>query len=433
MGFRGGPHAFALALGLRALLVSALGFLAAWLVFERGFYFNALIVAGVIALVIADIVRQLTSADRFLSRFVDGLVVEGDERPAPRLTGMPVLDEAVAGALDRLGRSRSERQMRIDYLQTLADTVSAALLVIDEEGRIELANQSARRLLPAAKRLADLGEALAARLADARPGVGEVVRLADGRAMFALVTGFSTPRGGARRLVSLQRVAGDLDAVELRAWEDLVKVLSHEIMNSLTPILSLAQSGQVLIGKDDREAAEALAIIARRSEGLMTFVERYRQVFDIPKPEPRRVALGEVVSRLERLLTSQAREAKVAFTWRCETPKVELMADAALLDQAIINLAKNAIEAVRGRDDGAVFLTARLEVEAVAIEVSDNGPGLSPEDVETAFVPFFTRKPGGSGVGLSVARRIAIAHGGAVEYLPGKDGGAVFRLSLPLA
>jgi nitrogen fixation/metabolism regulation signal transduction histidine kinase len=432
MGFSRGPIPFAAGLGLRAILIGGLCFLAMWLVLDRGYYASALVVAGVAVLLVADIVRQVAAADRLLSRFIDGLTVEGDERPTARAAGMPQLDAAIARALDRVGQARSERQRRIDYLETLADTVSAALLVINEDGKVEAANQAARKLLPSLTRLSDLGEDAARRIEAARLGSGQVVRLRDGRAMFALVTGFAAREGGRKRLVSLQRVAGDLDAVELRAWSDLVRVLSHEIMNSLTPICSLAESSRALLNDPQGEAAEALEVIGRRSAGLMTFVERYREVFDVPAPDRRALTLGEIVSRTGALMTSQMADAGVAYEARSENPNVTLQADPALMDQALINLLKNALEAVRGRQGAAVTLAVRLSEETALIEVEDNGPGLSPEDVETAFVPFFTRKAGGSGVGLSVARQIVLAHGGAIEYLPAASGGALFRVSLPL-
>lgn len=433
MVFSRGPIPFAAGLGLRALVVGGLGFLALWLALSRGYFASALVVAGLAALFVADIVRQVAAADRLLSRFIDGLTVEGDERPAARVAGMPQLDAAIAQALDRVGRARSERQRRIDYLETLADTVAAALLVIDKDGKVEAANHAARRLLPSLARLSDLGEDAARRLEAARLGSGQVVRLKDGRAMFALVTGFAAREGGRKRLVSLQRVAGDLDAVELRAWSDLVRVLSHEIMNSLTPICSLAESSRALISDKGGEAAEALEVIGRRSAGLMTFVERYREVFDVPTPERRPMALGDLVARTGALMTSQMAEAGVGYESRCEDRAALVEADPALMDQAIINLLKNALEAVRGREGGGVTLSARLEDDAGVIDIADNGPGLPPEDVETVFIPFFTRKAQGSGVGLSVARQIVLAHGGAIEYLPAPGGGALFRVRLPLA
>jgi nitrogen fixation/metabolism regulation signal transduction histidine kinase len=432
MGYNRTVMAFSIGLAVRTLLVAGLAFLALWLALGREMYATALVVGAVIALLTAEVARHVASADRLLARFVDTLATEGDERPAMKEGGTPRLDAAIERALDRVSDARVLRQRRIDYLESLCDTVAAALVVIDGEGRVEVANRAAHTLLPGMSRLSDLGEQAAGRLNRARFGAGEVLRLKDGRVMFAMVTGF-TAGGGQRRLVSLQRVAGDLDAVELRAWSDLVRVLSHEMMNSLTPICSLAESGQALLAGQGGEAAEILEVIARRSAGLMTFVERYREVFDVPAPERRPIALGDIFARTGSLMAAQMAEAGVAFTVACEAPRIPVDADPVLMDQAIINLLKNALEAVRDRPEAAVSLTATIEAAHAVIEVADNGPGLAPEDVEAVFVPFFTRKAGGSGVGLSIVRQIALSHGGAVEYRAAFGGGAVFSLSLPLA
>lgn len=424
---------FSIGLAARTLLLAGLAFLALWLVLDRQMYATALVVGGGIAVLTAEVARHVASADRLLARFIDTLATEGDERPAMNEGGTPRLDAAIERALGRVSDARLLRQQRIDYLESLCDTVAAALMVIDSEGRVEAANRAARALLPAMNRLSDLGEQAADRLGRARLGAGEVVRLKDGRVMFAMVTGFTAGGGGQRRLLSLQRVAGDLDAVELRAWSDLVRILSHEMMNSLTPICSLAESGQALLAGQGGDAAEILEVIARRSAGLMTFVERYREVFDVPAPDRRPMALGDIFSRTQALMAAQMAEADVAFTVTCEAPRIPVDADPVLMDQAIINLLKNALEAVRGRPGAAVSLTAAIEATHAVIQVADNGPGLASEDVDAAFVPFFTRKPGGSGVGLSIVRQIVMSHGGAVEYRRGAQGGAIFSLSLPLA
>lgn len=431
MAYNRAVLSYTLGLGVRTLLVAGLAFLALWLVVEPRLYATALVVGAVAMAVIIDVGRQVASADRLLARFVDTLATEGDERPAVRAAGMLRLDAAMDRALDRVRDMRLLRQQRIDYLESLCDTVPAALVVIDHNGDVEAVNRAARSFLPALGRLSDLGDDLARRLNEAQLGSGEVVRLKDGRAMFAMVTGFSA-LGVRRRLLSLQRVAGDLDAVELRAWSDLVRVLSHEIMNSLTPICSLAQSSRALLA-DHGQASEALEVIGRRSAGLMTFVERYRAVFDVPAPDRRPVALGEILARTEALMASQMAQASVAFTLTCDCPRVQVEVDPVLMDQAIINLLKNALDAVRGRPDARVSLTARIEDDQALIEVTDNGAGVPAEDVEAVFVPFFTRKPGGSGVGLSIVRQIASAHGGVVEYLPAAGGGAMFRLGVQAA
>jgi nitrogen fixation/metabolism regulation signal transduction histidine kinase len=340
-------------------------------------------------------------------------------------------------ALDRLGDARAERQRRIDQLEALADNVAASLLVMDEAGRVLSANRAARQNLGAAAgplaAIAAFPPATAVRLSTLPPGAREIVRLNDGRAMLAQSASFDAA-GRRVTLISLQSLSGELDVVELKAWQDLVRVLAHEMMNSLTPICSLSESlgARLRDPAADRMAlAEDAAVIARRSEGLMHFVERYRRLADLPPVELERLKAAEVADRLDRLMRPMMTEAGVDYA-SAVTPKgLTLRADRDLLEQALINVVKNAFEAVRGREAPAVRFAARLEEDRVTLTVEDNGPGLPLDDPEAAFVPFYSTKDGGSGIGLTLARQIALAHGGRLEHRRGPRGGAIFRLILP--
>lgn len=434
-GFRLGAGGFAVGAGLRAALIGGLAY-AAVLAASRQLYATALVLAALAVLVGLDLARSAAAADRVLAQFVDGLMAEGDERPitAP---GLRRLADAMDRALARLSRARAERQQRIDYLEALADNVAATLIVVDEAGAVVTANRAARLVLgevagPLAG-VAGLGAATAGRLLELPAGAREIVRLADNRAVLASVAAFSAPQGGRRRLIALQGVAAELDAVEVKAWQDLARVLAHEMMNSLTPICSLAESaaGQLRASGASADLAEAMEVIVRRGSGLMHFVDRYRQVTDLPPPRKERLALSEVVAGLDRLMAPQMAEAGVAYASRVSPQGLKLTADPDLLEQALINLLKNALDAVRGRDGAAVRLTCAAGEEHVALVVEDNGPGLAVDDPETAFVPFFTTKAAGSGIGLTLSRQIALAHGGRIEHARAEPHGAVFRLVLP--
>jgi len=430
----GSESRFALGVILRAAIIGAAVFAALHVAQTRQLYAVAVVILGLAVAVGADLVRIARRADRLMATFIDGLLAEGAERPAtppggPRRTGL-----AVDRVLSRLSRSRIERQERIDYLQTLTDTVAAVLVVVDDAGRVEWDNLAARLARGAqAPNLVALcgGDAAAARaLAALRPGERRIVDLPDG-ARLVSVSGLRLANGAPRRLIALQRVSGDLDAVEVKAWRDLSQILSHEIMNSLTPICSLAESGARLVreGGQDRDAAEALDVIARRAEGLMSFVDRYRRLAQLPPPVKTPVSGAALVKRIDTLMGTAAKARGVAYASRVEPAGLTLDADADLLEQAVINLLKNALEAVHGPEARIALVLSEDDCEVV-IAVHDNGPGLAPGDVEAAFVPFFSRKAGGSGIGLSLVRQIALGHGGRVGYTPRTGGGAVFTIRL---
>jgi signal transduction histidine kinase len=312
--------------------------------------------------------------------------------------------------------------------------VPAALLIVDAAGRVELANAAARRLagedMVRLDQMAAVGPDAAARILAIAPGGREIVRLADGRQMLGSVLRFQQPDAAPERLIALQDVAVALDAVQVQAWQDLVRVLAHEMLNSLTPISALAESLQARGGLD-ADTAASIEVIARRSLGLMDFVDRYRKVAEMPAPSRQSIDVGAFIADLERLLRPAMAAAGVAFECAAVPPGLTVEADRQLLEQAAINLVKNAREAVAGQADAKVTLACRAVDERVEIAVIDNGPGLSAEVLDRLFVPFFTTKPGGSGIGLSLARQIALAHHGQLEAGPASPRGAVFTLVLP--
>jgi two-component system, NtrC family, nitrogen regulation sensor histidine kinase NtrY len=432
-----GSAGFALGAGIRAIAVSALAF-GVLTAGEQRLWATAVVLAGVLVLVVLDLMRSIHAADRTLAQFVEGVTAEGYERPTTPV-GLRALGEAIQTALDRLTAVRAERQQRTDFLEALADTVSAALLVVDDKGAVTAANRAARLGLGAGvgaiTAITALGAETAGRLLALPVGAREIIRLTDQRAMLATVSGF-TAAGAARRLIALQSLAGDLDAVELKAWQDLVRVLAHEMMNSLTPICSLSESIAAQLAEPhgvetQTEVIEAAEVIARRSHGLMAFVERYRRLTDAPLVVKSRQSGVELVRNLDRLAEAMIGAEPIAWSSAVQPSWLTLDADPDLLEQAAINLIKNAVDAVRGRPDARVRLTLTLDEAHVMLSVADNGPGLPLDDPEGVFVPFFTTKAGGSGIGLTLARQIALCHGGRLEHRSAALGGAVFQLTLP--
>jgi nitrogen fixation/metabolism regulation signal transduction histidine kinase len=428
-----GASRFSLGLVARATMVGVLAFAAVDLAAAWRLYATALVVVGFAGLVFFDLRRAVLRADRALGRFVEAMAAGEADRAGPGAAGFQALGEAIDRAAASVSAERAARQQRIDYLQTLADSVPAALMVIETGGGVTLANRAARRLAgEAVARLSDvaaIGPAAAERLTALAPGGREIVRLEDGRQMLASALQFAAPGVEPQRLVALQDVALELDAVELKAWQDLVRVLAHEMMNSLTPISSLAESLQ---GRPDQtpEAAAAIEVIARRSLGLMTFVDGYRKMAEIPRPALAPIALADFVAALDRLMRPMFEAAGVAYRSDVE-PDVVVVADASLLEQAVINLLTNAREAASGVAAASVSLACRRTDGGVAITVADNGPGVAKAVADKLYVPFFTTKPGGSGIGLSIARQIALAHHGQLELQASAAGGAAFTLVLP--
>lgn len=423
----------------RALLLSLLLAALTWLLGHTHYYATALIVLLCGGLAVADLAVLTSRESQAATRFLDALSASALETPLQRSAIPPSLRAAYDRTLERLQRDRRTQQQHSEYQQTLLDTVPAGLAVLHAGGGVEFVNRAAYRLLgetaPTLARLPALGDEAAAQLEALAPGMHRIVQMASGRRLLASAARFTTPDGPPQRLLALQRLAGDLDAVSLSAFDDMARVLAHEMMNSLTPIASLAESLDRLLraGDHDEEIAPALETITRRSQSLMRFVERYREVADVPAPQLRPVPLHELIQGVERLVRPALQERGIALECRVAPLELTVQADADLLEQALINLLRNAGDAAAGKAQPAIEVNCRMENDRCVIDVRDNGPGLTAEQRELVFVPFFTTKPGGSGIGLALARRIAQSHGGRITVFDNQPCGTVFRLALPAA
>ena len=429
------PASLPLRLALDALALAVLLGLLTELLLRTRLYATALIVAVAAALVLLDLFRTAGRADVILSQILDRLTGNVSDRARERVVGFPALAQAADRAADRLRRGSQERQREIEGLKALLDTTPAALITLRDDGTVDLANRAAFALAGReVRRLGDipaLGPA-AGVIAGLRAGGRAVVSMADDRKVFVSVSQLSHPAGGAVRLVALQPMAGELDVVEQAAWRDLMRVLAHEIMNSLTPIASLSESlARRQTPEADAEVTAALEVIARRSENLMGFVDRYRLVADTPPPIRAPLTLAAFAKDITRLMAGSFAAARAELTLEVDPPDLALEADRGLLEQAVINLLKNALDASRAAPSPKVSLACAAADGQVTITVRDNGEGVPPDRLETIFVPFYTSRSGGSGIGLSLARQIALAHGGQLTARNNPDGGATFEMSLP--
>ncbi len=302
------------------------------------------------------------------------------------------------------------------------------------DGRVSTVNRAARRLFAAEDVVPNPPWALVEALAATPPSRAATVRLPDaGRdRAFALVTGDLVLGGGVTRIGALLDIEAELLAAEAAALRDLVRVLSHEITNALTPIASLARTAAEMLAEPDpplaavRDAAET---VARRAEGLRRFGEGYRALARLPEPVRAAVPTAPFLADLARLFATRWPAIPLAIEADDAPPTVH--ADADQLSVALWALLQNAAEALEGYSQPGVTLRVRNRGEAVLFDVIDNGPGLPPGEAERVFQPFVTTKPTGSGIGVPLARQIVRAHGGQLMVETSK-GGACVRAELPL-
>jgi two-component system nitrogen regulation sensor histidine kinase NtrY len=409
------------------------------------------VVVGIVVVVQAWlVVRFVHRTNRELSRLLGSIRYDDFQQSFAIGELGSTFEELKVAFDDVLGRfrdARLEREAQRRYLETLVEHVPVAILAVHDDGAVDLLNNAARRLFNAASAmtlpaLIAYGAAFQRDVSQTRPGDRTVTRMQiDGvQRNLVLSTTQITVTGSVVRLLTLQDIQSELDFNELAAWQDMARILSHEIMNSLTPIASLARTADDMVDDlarrtdagdeliDDIHAA--IQTLARRSEGLMRFVRNYRQFTQMPPPTLRPVALREYFQRVENLLVTEWAGRGIELSVAPPPNGLTILADDSLLDQAIINLLRNAADAAAGSDAPHVWLDARLSDRGrPVIEIGDNGPGVDASLGDKIFLPFFTTKPDGSGIGLALARQVMLVHKGAITAAERPGGGALFRLT----
>lgn len=347
------------------------------------------------------------------------------------------LKDAFNRILERFQDARAERDLKAGYLDTVVRHVPVPFIAAKSDDTVSLVNNPARRLtgLAAIGHLDDLGvldPALPDLLRTTPAGQQRLVqvRLRDIPVELRVSVSEIRMDGDVERLYSIENLSGELSARESSAWRNLIRVLTHEIMNTLTPVTSLAQTTAGML--DDPDAAddirEAISTIGRRSEGLINFVSKYRELLKVPVPDPRPVDVVDLFRAVAILEQDALNDVDLRIDVVPES--LSVTADRQLLDQVMINLVKNAIDAVADRKDAVITLAARLDFGRTVLSVTDNGPGIPDEILDQVFIPFFTTKREGSGIGLSLSRQVMTAHRGdiVVENLPA---GTCIRLVFP--
>ncbi|WP_341633358.1 sensor histidine kinase [Sphingomonas agri] len=434
---------FEFGLAWRTLLLIAAVLLIAKAATTPGIRAGIVVAAIVGILALASLWNFIRRTNFLVSRFIESVRFEDYSQrfSDPSGGGFDVLGQALDQALKSLQKRHTQETAEARYLAAIVDDAPSALLTIDHDGRIELLNKAARQLLGQLplQRLEHL-EALGPELATAvrlPPGTRKITRLIlEGVPQKAIFASAQVARlDQPVTVLSILPVQSELGALEVAAQADLVRVLTHEIMNSLTPVTSLARTGAELVAvaaKRDpalADAKQATDTVARRAEGILRFVESYREFAQAPDIHRRQFKAAPWAEEIMRLALANASDRKIDARLEVEPQTMSVTADPELLAQALLNLLRNSIRAVADLDHGIVVLqVAREPGGHFRIEVRDNGVGIPEDRREDIFLPFYTTHKGGSGVGLSFARQVALAHGGSICALEAPEGGANLRM-----
>ncbi len=342
-------------------------------------------------------------------------------------------------ALNRVARMlynvKSEAVQQEKYYELILDCVNTGILVLNDNGAVYQKNNEALRLLGLSifthiSQLNRIDPRLCSILTNSRPGEKLQVAFTNERGTVNISIRVSdiTVRNEHLRILALNDINNELDEKEIDSWSRLTRVLTHEIMNAVTPITSLSDTLLELAEEQasHEEIRNGLQTISSTGKGLLSFVESYRKFTRIPTPEPSLFYLKSFIERMVGLARHQHPDARVSFRTHIAPDDLILYADENLISQVVINLLKNAIQAIGSDTDtdkeGRIDIRAYCnEAEEILIEISNNGPAIPEAIAEHVFIPFFTTKEGGNGIGLSISRQIMRLSGGNLSLLPGKE------------
>lgn len=343
-------------------------------------------------------------------------------------------------------RASNEAQRR--YLETLVHHIGTGLLCFHPNGSIQLINNAAKKLLdrPALNQvqdLASLSPELVDTLLNIKTGEHELIKIDTEKEWLQLAASATrfTLQNENFVLVSLQNIGAELEEKELEAMQHMTRVLAHEIMNSITPIASLAGSARyhleaeasegqhILPAETFQDLRDALNTIEKRSQGLMNFVTSYRKIARIPRPDFQLILISDMLGQVVQLFESEAQAHHIRIETQVEPAALTVLADPNMIEQVLINLLKNAIEAIADQPDGHILLEGFLNRRSkVVLRITDNGPGIPQEIMDQIFVPFYSTKTTGSGIGLSLSRQIMRRHGGSLRVQSREGGPTSFLL-----
>jgi len=424
---------------IRVIVLGATSWLFFYLLFRTSLYTALFILGALILYQIYSLIYYVEKTNRDLARFFQSIKYE-DFSQTFKVEGygssFDSLKAAFSEVMNAFRKTRAEKEEHFRYLQTVVQHIGIGLIAFQPDGEVELINTAAKRLLNVAslkniKSLETLSKPLVKALLRLRSRESTLVRVEEKNELLHLALYATEFKLRAQKfsLVSIQNIHSELEEKEMEAWQKLIRVLTHEIMNSITPIASLTSTMSDLIkeayGKKvkpkklENEALQdiqqALQTIQKRSQGLQHFVDAYRNLTLIPKPNFQIFSVRELFNRIRKLMQVNIEKNSIRFEVNVDPETLELTADPELVEQVLINLMLNAFQAVEGRKDAHIELKALLDRRGrIIIQVADNGPGIPKENIEKVFVPFFSTKEGGSGIGLSLSRQILRLHNASI-------------------
>jgi two-component system nitrogen regulation sensor histidine kinase NtrY len=407
---------------------------------KSNFFVAPVIVAVIVVFQVGSLIRFLDKTNRDLTSFLQSIRFSEFTRSF-QIEGMGgsfnELNKAFNEVMSDFQKVRAEKEENFHYLQTILQNIDVSVIAYSADGNIELINKTAKKLFQLAsirniKALDSLSPELVNTLLNIKPGENKLVKVQyeDDFLQLAIYASTIKIKDKLIYLVTIKDIQNVLEEQETEAWQKLIRVLTHEIMNSITPIASLSSTldlmlkGMVGESKSDdlqidrdtvNEIQEALQTINKRSTGLLYFVNTYRNLTRIPKPNFKQCSVKEMFDNIEKLMVEEIRKCGIEFHVEVEPESLEFTADDQLIEQVLINLLKNSTHALNNWPSAKIHLLAFMNKRGrITLQVIDNGPGILKDVLDKIFIPFFTTKPAGSGIGLSLSKQILRLHNASI-------------------
>lgn len=442
---------FQLNIFIRVTLIVLTSF-ALLFVYNNNFYYSFAVVLTLILLQTISLINYLNKMQRSLKSFLHQIKesehnfsFHANSRENP-FNELNYYYEQINKVIKT---SRIEKENQYHYLQYVIEHIAIGLIAFDEDGNVELLNNSAKNVfqIGSIKNISSLDSIddsisqLLFNLTSSEPKL-KVIKIADEFLHLSFKASRFKLKNKDIKLISFQNIKPELDEKEVQSWQKLIRVLTHEISNSITPITTLTSTLAKFFKKDERpkkvdelnqyyidETLYGLHLIEERGNGLIDFVNRYRNLSKNISPKIEKFQLSETINKVFKLFEPKFNQRNINFTISVFPENIILTADVNLVEQILINLLKNSIEAVSETEKPAISISSYIENERVIIQVIDNGKGIEENHIDNIFVPFYTTKENGSGIGLSLTKQIMRAHNGSVEVKSVQDKMTIFTLT----
>lgn len=417
------------------------------------FFLIPMLVMVLAVIQVVSLIRYIDRTNEDISSFFEALKNQDAETPEIRPeTGdyFKSLTDHYNKVIDRLKKSRAEKDAQHQYLKNIVQHVGIGILTFNKDGEIQIINTAAKKLfrlnhINNVRELKKISEQVVESFLKLRTGGRDLIKIihSDETIQLSVFAIELTLQDEEFKLISLQNIQSELEENEMEAWQKLVRVLTHEIMNSVTPISSLSNTldeelkyhlenepGKAEMSKEELEDLHlAIKTIQKRSDGLIRFVTDFRSLTHIPKTQFSDVAVKDLFEHIDLLMRHELDENKVKFDKAIEPENLKVKIDRELVEQVLINLIKNAIQALEEKSDRQISLSAfKRDHKHVCFSVKDNGPGIDEEAQSKIFIPFYTTKKNGSGIGLSLSKQIMRQHLGSISVKSKIDEGTEFIL-----